>query len=368
MADLVPCLYCRDTSRPKTSEHVVQKGFGGNLTLPNDVCDDCNTRVFAPLDKVLIDDVKDLMAWDSPALDGRLGLLKRGFPLELRDGVWSGIRLGTDNQPTASPEVIFLSDTKVRISMDARVGDYRSMIKTIQAELADPSSLVIKPLIMPNTDPSKPEVQPALVRSAEKRYAIRASSEVVFKEYEARVLSGTLLQKLDETAEVESIRHQPKMEVALTFDLGTCGRALAKMALNFLAATVGPAVARDPAFDRVRNHVLSGAGDHDRVVEWTFGAVQQDNALERLTLDGHHTLTLVTDEDGRLLMLVTLYGRPIGVVLLAEVCPIDLEAPIVGLFDHKARQHRVLRGAQDIHELVRLFPGFFKIPRWMAVG
>lgn len=343
----LPCLYCRSTTVKKTSEHALQRGFGANLTLTDDVCDECNTRTFSKLDGALVDFARNFVYWRHPDVTTQRTILQMGHTLWLdpASGVWINVRVAKDGKPIVLPQVVFVTPERVHIRFDATTdSDWMGRIGEFKAELAVPESLSLSRLVRTRADPSQPEVQPALIRSRRFCYLVRASSESEADALEARVRTGGLLSSLKVNA-----AHEKKSAVGVeihnsnSFDLLPIHRALAKSALNLACAVYGPGIARESRFDPIRTFALSGGSFPDPFVRdlWGQAAAAEDlEASKPFVRAGNHTVVLLPGLFP--LALFVLYQRPFAAVRLVENPNHgDLPESSVVLFNYSDRSHSV---------------------------
>jgi hypothetical protein len=163
MADLLPCLYCGDTTQPRTIEHVLQAGFSANLTLSDDVCTVCNSKVFSPLDTCLINFVRTYLQWDRLDQSAERIVRQHGLGLLLDEASesWISVRFGWQLEPVIPPQVIFLGHDRVRFVGDRRKDlDYKERFAQIRRELTQPGKLSLKVQLW---SARQPIVEPALI-------------------------------------------------------------------------------------------------------------------------------------------------------------------------------------------------------------
>jgi hypothetical protein len=351
------CLYCEDTTRKRTSEHVLQKGFGSDLTLPDDVCTDCNSVVFSPLDKMLIEFVRLYAYATHPDVIGGRTLLQDGHSLWLDDeGVWLTVRIDRDGRPIVFTQLVFLADDRVHVTLDNSKPpvDIEAELARVKAELADLARLELKPVIHTvASDDDRPKVQPALVRSAPFVYQLRAASTEEADALRARVLAGTAFANPRIQGQPEARSHQVKVEKRVEINMGGIARAVAKTALNFVCRALGPHVARRAEFDELRAFALGNKppGDFERFVS----LLPADAGLDQLAEPGRHTLMLSVAD--RPLVMLSLYGRPFAVVRLTQEPSMVLsrDALVAASFDYKNKTSEILRLADDPLAFARRF-------------
>ena len=353
-----PCLYCTDTSRLRTSEHVLQRGFGGNRTLPDDVCTTCNTDVFSPLDKELISFAHSLVYWDHPHVTSRPAFTRivggHGLMLDEVNELWMSVRVDTHGQPILFQQFIFREDGTFAVVLDAnRDAQWQQRLDDMREELSRPEQLSVERVILAGVGP--PALQAAIVRSAPGKYFVRAADEAAAAKAETLLRSGAF--GTGTTSGPAYGQQQATVQKTIAVDLGAAERALAKTALNFVCSVIGPEVARGPQFDELRAFALRSPYSAKRAgfVGWTYGdanptatAAFKDMA-SRFTEQGKHSLVLA-DVDGMPMVVVILYERPFAVVRLTRVPTagaLPADTVVAGVFDYANRTHEILRLAED---------------------
>jgi len=351
-----PCLYCKTLQYAKTREHVVLKAFGANLTLSDDVCEDCNTRVFAPLDKVLTDLLCNFVSGTPMART--LGFLQAEPHLHFdsESGKWLSMRVEADGTPVFYPQLVASSRNTMQFTFSgSTVEEAKAMLGRFRTELADPGTTFSTKLTHA-PDSTRPEPQPALVRSSRGRYFVRACSTAAADELLQAVRHPEFIEQLANDAnfqiDADSVHfkktEQPEAHARLHFDFGSIERSLVKMALNTVCV-VDPAAARHVAFAPARRYATHGPIDGTCEFvhhEWMKDAPAATALVAR---EGTHALILhhLVDDAGPAVSL-SLFGKPIATVFLqGKERPQHLESPIgvgtfvVWEFDPSTRSHRV---------------------------
>lgn len=350
------CLYCNDNTRKRTSEHVLQKGFRTDMTLPDDVCTDCNSVVFSPLDKMLIEFVRLYAYATHPDVIGGRTLLQDGHSLWLDDeGIWLTVRIDRDGRPIVFTQLVYLAEDRVHVTLDNSNPpvDIEAELGRVRAELANPERLQLNAVIhaVP-TDDDRPKVQPALVRSAPFVYQLRAASTEEAESLRARVVSGAAFANPRIQGTPEARSQQVKVEKRIVFNMGGISRAVAKSALNLVCKALGPSVARDPAFDAVRGFALGlePAGGFER-----FVTLLKPGELDQFAEPDRHTLMLTVAD--RPMVVVSLYGRPFAVVRLTlePSTVLSRDALVAASFDYKNKKSELVRMADDPFTFARRF-------------
>jgi hypothetical protein len=350
MAHEFPCLYCGDRDRPRTSEHVLQKGFGAEMTLPDDLCDVCNTNVFSSLDGDLIRYVRTIAYCDHPDVRSTQTFLQEGHPLVFQDGVWISVRVEKNTGWVILPQIVFLGGGRLQLSLDTSAGKDAAMalLANMQKELAQPSTLnPLKRAIVDNLPSESMVVQPALIRSAPRKYCIRAHTRETADQVAADVATGRLLANLGALSTADDRTYErPGVLATLSVNLGHIERAVAKVALNFVCKIAGPGTARNPAFDKLRAFVLLPIldGKNEFVVWYDRAEADKARFFSKFAVEGHHSLALLSAGDTPCVFLA-LYGRPFMLVRLTSgpapgVLPQN--PAVVALFDYHKKTHEIV--------------------------
>ncbi len=348
-----PCLYCGDNERERTREHVIQQSLGGGLVLEDDVCAHCNTDVFSPIDKHLVDYLRTFVFWREPF--GNPMALLTGGPLSLTfdevRGVWQSVRVDSKGFPRAVPQFVFKTDSQVQFFADCTDPNRAAALQAqMLAELKSPSTLSIKPMVAVKrpADP-RPEVQTALIRSAPNTYLVRASSTALAEQMMARILSDQLFSAWEQVGELRDDARQISIEKSIQVRVGDVHRAVAKIALNFVCAVAGPDIARDGALDELRHFALRGNLDETPVSE-VWNAEEKDIlALTTERRDKHSILLTVTSD--ALVACVAFYGRLTAAVRLTErSMPV---AMTLGVFDYCSSTHSFEDEVQIARHVIR---------------
>ena len=355
-----PCLYCGDTSRPRTSEHVLQAAFGGVLTLPDDVCGICNTEVLGPLDDRLADFVRRFVYWDSNEVPSISSPLQQGLKIFLADsGIWLSAWFGRGNELHVPPQAVFLPGGVIRFAGGKGYAERAiQLVGTIQDELKQPEHLQLSDDLWA---PREPPIQPALVRTAARCYVLRAQDPAAIEQLRAEVTSGVLLVSIAQSNAPLATTVNPTVEGQVAIDFGRAERAVAKTALNFACVVLGPEAVRGDLFAPIRQFIVEPYPKETAgFVNFLFGAsvpAEMPRIAEAMARPGLHSLLFVVP-DGLPLVAVCLYGRPFAVVYLAKAArrsPGDAMASVLALFDFRAKTHEVIRMRDDPIRFGELF-------------
>jgi hypothetical protein len=350
-----PCLYCGDVERPRTAEHVLQQAFGTSLVLEDDVCGDCNTRVFSPLDTKLIDFARRHGFWDNAGLpggrtpiDGRVGVT-----FDAEAGVWKSIIFNKKIEPIVLPQFVLVDASTFVFSTDARFYD-DGHIEKILAELRQPDTLSINTQILPN---KTPRMNTALVRSAPRAYLVRASDEGRAAALQGLVESGEFAANVSlKNPPQPGAEFQPRVEMGLAIHLGDMERAVAKVAVNFICKTLGPEIARCDGLRDLREFALRPQVRMQNTRYVSITALREPEApltalYGAFSFVGRHTILLLPAGRPHI-VLVLLFGRPFAVVNLSldiNEQPLGPERKMAAVvFDYQAKTHRVYSMRDDI--------------------
>lgn len=312
-----PCLFCGTENGERNTEHIIQKGFGSNWTLPDDVCCQCNTNLFSPLDKKLLDFVKNLVYWDHPDVQRQKTIVQLGYSLfyEEQTGIWLSIRIDENNQPKPIllSQIIFLNGIdshEFRIELEDK-SDWQARIDQIVKEVSSPSSLNLKEQII---DGLFPPVQPALIRSAENKYLIIAATSEDAEGVRQQVSSSNLSRSLVSGTynKPKSISSQPNVLLRFNYDLEAIERALAKSAVNVICSLLGSEFARNPMFSEIKSFVLGQTPyQSGKFVQYWFAlnnTIAKELVEQEVGKPECHTILLQT-KDNSLIICFLFYSR-----------------------------------------------------------
>jgi hypothetical protein len=112
------CLYCPSTGG-WTDEHILQKAFGTNLVLSEDVCGQCNSD-FSALDSKLSEFVRNFAYLGHPDVSPVVRLLngKVGLKLDPATKLWHTVRVEND-KPVVFPQLICAGPTRFQFVLDS---------------------------------------------------------------------------------------------------------------------------------------------------------------------------------------------------------------------------------------------------------
>lgn len=309
---LEPCIFCRGLDVARTREHVVQAAFGGSLTLPTEVCGDCNAA-FSPLDKDLVEHVNLFVLGKVSSLLG-FGLqedAEAGVQLTARLGMKNGER-GLAVRP---PQLFQLPDGAWRFQ-----GPSLTVLEVMRRELSGPTPNVSE-LVDTSTDSQLP-VALAIVRTGPGQFLVRGPDVA-----KVRALANSIREHgLSFVAPLRTIEREPPQEVAVisiptSFPVGQIARCLAKVALDYLCSLFTPSVALNAAFDPLRQFARYGEGSFvDFVTPAMLNHKQQEMARGYSHPDYHALVINQIKRDSRYIVAVQviLYGRATGIVRLSN--------------------------------------------------
>lgn len=353
-----PCLYCESITNNKTDEHVLQQGFGTSWKLTEDVCGDCNTTKFSHLDGDLIRFARNHGYWDYSDSSFRRTILQEGHHLWLdeQSGICFSVRIQQDGAAVCFPQIIFFSETEIQFLTDEAKNPVS--FEQVMAELQYPERLKTEVRIVDWRSQDLSKVQPAIIRSAPNTYLICASSQE-----EASYLKDVIDERiLCNPVSVEDENNRKILPPSpiysrIIVNLGHIKRALAKSALNFLCAAVGPEVARYSCFSELRDFIMREySAAQPEFVQPLWGIEKEQHwsdFYELFSKEGHHILVLSEVERIPHLFFL-LYSRPFAVVRFLRESPVPILGPEgtrIAFFNYRTRTHSVLTGEQLAYEM-----------------
>lgn len=362
------CIYCQTTHWPKTAEHVLNKAFGANLTLTDEVCDVCNGH-FSPFDKDLltyiktVDDLRNHPAVNSSDLMFFHGRISLSF--DDGDRYWFAIRHSTRNQEwirVPLQQVIIFSSARVGyvdgeakddLQMDARRA-------TVVSELSRPERLKFT---CPDwqTGEGRPS-NPILARSAPNLYAVVAESELRVQEviYQIRSgLIGSLLGALNRPAKRRQIVDE---NVSLRIQLRDLTIPLAKIAFNFACKILGYDNIQRPEFDWIRRAVRYNEAPSIEFVTLFFGDARRermrDNPVVRslCAFPGHKMILFARPGEPLHVNIVLFEELLANIELLRAPETTWMEKTVaLGVFNYTEKTSEVLTMPDDDERLAAIF-------------
>lgn len=367
-----PCLFCGDEYRDRTDEHVLQRGFGSNWTLPKDVCTTCNTEIFSPLDKALIEFAHEFVYASDPDVSTSRGLLQAGQSLiyDKDSGAWLSVRVDQRGYLIVLPQIVLLENGNIHIQLDSQSKTQPDLqFEQIRQELKNPAQLKLTQRLSARCDEFKhrssfaPPVQPALIRSAKNTYCLQASSSEGIEELRQFLFSGALDGVLSTApAPVRSQKALPMVEQNIVMNLENINRALAKSALNAVCACIGPDRARDPSLNPLRDFAFGKALPGSEFVTHLWGSRPPNPAYmlsQRLSVFSkadHHTVLIAPFGD---IAVATfhLYGKPFALVELAKNSNLLFQSEITAaLINYKTKTHQLYNLLEEPVAFQQAFP------------
>lgn len=354
-----PCLFCGDRKLKRTSEHILQKGFGSNWTLPDDVCTDCNSKRFSALDESLIDFADRLVYSAHPDVLSRRMLLQAGHTVSYDEklGIWQSVYVDKDSRPVILPQFIVASSDRIHIALNPRMSsDWKFQVEQIRQELSNSENISFKELIFDQPDPSYPPVQPAVIRSQKNKYLLRGATQEEITKLKEQIIKGQLLSNMNAYSEPEYINQRNSIASHINISLKSIDRALAKSAVNAVCACLGPDRARQPALQRIKSFVLGEIPyQEDEFVEhWWKSESRIDPITQLFGKPDCHTVVLASTGIFRASFL--LYGKMFASVKLTEeVNFLQPDESVVVLLNYKAKTHEMYRLPEDIERFAERF-------------
>ena len=357
------CIYCRVVDAVRTREHVVQASLGGALTLPTEVCGECNAA-FSPLDKDLVEHV-DLFA------RGRVThLLRLGLQEDPETGVRISARLGTRGEEkglAAAPPQLF----RDREGVWHFRGPSIEVLEALARELSSPAEKVSERVDV-DTDGEAP-IALAAVRTAPGSFLVRGTDAA-----EVHEIAQSLREKgIQVVFDGEGRPWVPPAEVTpitieTSFPVGNISRCLSKVSLNYVCALFGTDLVLDAAFDPVRRFARYGEGSFVDFVSPSMLDHGQQDAVRGYSDPSRHALVLnqvMLDGVYRVAVQVLLYGKAIGIVRLSATREplLPLGTWRVSYFDHAKRTFEHLKvpddGLRCFANVAALIPGIGRTGR-----
>jgi hypothetical protein len=348
----LPCLFCGNADRPKSNEHVIQRSFGAEVRLRNEVCEDCNTRVFSAEDKRFVDIVKGLICYPQsgfpglPLIHGRLGL---SFDAAL--GVWTATRLMSDGFGAAVPQIV-QAPSGSWLSFASDLGEAERMF----AELGSGSdALEIDIEVIPGRDPKH---QLSLLRTAPRTFVVRGSDDASTADLVRQIRQGQFAPYAKGSAPHVRERRDP-IELEGEIPLGSIARSLAKNTVNFICEVYGSQAARHPALNKLKDVIMGRhpplTGDlvtfrlHDKEPPAPL-----DEAISGLARHAMMILPVLHEEHVR--VATWLYRTYVGMVAVPmDVIPSDSRLALLLIDDEK--RHQLLKMPDDLEWFAEFFDG-----------
>jgi hypothetical protein len=303
---LLPCIYCKRIDVPRTCEHVLQCAFDATAVLENEVCGECNAA-FSTIDKDFVDAVNFFYLGKNMLRSLGLGSASSDNGLTLRT------KLRSDGLAEHFPQLYERAPDEWSM-MHASPAEQQAMI----AELAEPKRLRVAASVVKNDDGSRPGL--CVIRSRARTYLVEGTDPIRVAELEARLREHGL--KVETVGEPRLVHAGGEDKPTLTFQknlpIDRFSRAIAKIALNFVAHRLGAATALQRTFDALREFARHGTGGFLPFVTPSILAGGCDEPVPWV-LDGQHALVLMrTHIDGlpREAVFVIIGGKLIATTTL----------------------------------------------------
>ncbi|BAY77373.1 hypothetical protein NIES25_38350 [Nostoc linckia NIES-25] len=346
-----PCLFCRDESRNRTEEHIIQHGFNNSRwTLPTDVCTCCNSKIFSPLDTELINFARKYVYPNHPGIiSHNRTLLQTGHSVQLDEGsrIWQSIRIENDGRPFVFPQLIVVDENKINFLYNFGQ-DGQNLFEQIKQDLSQPDSLSLSDLVFTHQDQSLPPIQPAIIRSAKRKYVVRASTIEKVHFLKTQIESGQLLSQFGQNqSEPQRIIQQSEVWVNQILDIRSINRAIAKSAINSMCAFLGSERARNHVFDPIKSFVLGRTEDVGENFVQHLWNKESTSQAHNFGVCGYHTVLLAPTE--RIpTVLFLLYESLFALVRLTDVTNFLGEEEIfAALINYRSGSHEVLSPQSD---------------------
>ena len=354
----LPCIYCGVPAAESGNEHVLQGALGTTWMLGIEVCSSCNTGELSRIDTAMLQFVR-LYAYGNRAGTPRNktwiqdGLTH--FFSEHRQ-VWITVYAKSLGKVHGPPQFILLDDDRVMFwshkTRDTMTP--KSAVSECQAELQCLDDVSISTHMTRIATGQLPQVQPALVRSGKKKYLILAATEADVGRVRRVLESGELL-RVGDGGEAYEVRGGGRSfaQHGVEWPYSRIVRAIAKVAVNFVAATLGHERALHSDLVPIRRMVIRG----DRVAVFPSPFVPSvkvlfdstDSARQAATTfggfvsePGHHVILLDTFSDAPH-VIIGLYGEYFATVRLTPKASelFSREDGHIAKFNHATGKHEV---------------------------
>lgn len=360
---LITCIFCLKSKDP-SDEHVMPYSLGGNLTIQC-VCKECNGGL-SVLDQSLAD--ASLLVLPRLALqpDASWGKSAQIIPDSEKKSL--EIKLAHKFSPQMKAQLIFKEqDVKgsFEVNGSAESADlYQSFFKILRGQIKK-KGLKSIPILKTMDKSEDSELGFRLVLNRSNQVVFRPSIGCADPNIEFEIATKLLEDKLDDIERLilEKVKStpvqrvdQPNVALNISVDFGKNLRAVAKIALTFLASTYGCDLVRDDKFDELRNYVINGVIKNPTGSLWqtspdpTKGMTAtrysiwfKDYNLNELTSFGtneSHIISISQQRD-RHIVVIEFYGQFSYAVDVGDI-DVDLHLPLVHEFDFTNRTNRVL--------------------------
>ncbi len=312
--DTIMCIYCLEQRAP-SREHVLQESLGGDIVI-RDLCVDCNAR-FSAIDQALAE--SSVISLDR--LMARSGVRVNLGPTHLLfdedAGLWKDVRIRNRFSPELLPQ-LHLRGNELSIvgadrpSIDALIDLLRERVakKTVadihvKIDEQYGSSRITRP---------RPKRRDLVLRAPSHDEAGKLVRYVQdhFDEVEAIVAGDPVASTIE----------NPRVHGRMVYDFNASHRAVAKVAMNFLAYSLGAPYVLDESFDALRNYIrgddlrIPDVSEEQLAIDRRFVAWLQD-APTIPRIPDRHTI-YVTNVRDALCAVVVFYGKKTFLVKLRE--------------------------------------------------
>jgi hypothetical protein len=351
---LITCIYCQK-DRPPSKEHVLQKGLGGNLTIP-DVCGECNNR-FSVIDQSLAEESLVSLVRVGFAKTSGISTRLGGDHFRLNEaGYWEELKIVNGLQPVILPQIHLVGlepNGQAQFAVVAsEYEDLQQFLVLVDRRVADGSILKTHVKIGPSAHCTTAR----LVGHRRNEMYVRAETQEKGESF-LRTVAGKWagLRAQTSTSPPPQVRTvaRPKVHVTQQICPDENYRAIAKIAFNVLAAKRGAQFVLRPEFDPIREYIQGANLVHQSPLP--PGDVAVDTRFVRplpmseapLIPTGSHAIAIAYAAP-TLAGLVTLYEKYSFVVQLAEI---QLAEQVIEA--HEFSTDRTTNKALDIPELAR---------------
>ena len=334
-----PCLFCGDYNKNRTKEHILQRGFGSNWTLPNDVCEECNTQKFSSLDKCLVDFTQRCVYYNHPDIRNNKTLLQQGYSIWLNEsiGIWKAVRIQESSDktyPIPLDQIIILPNGNLIFLPNPfdKNKDYQSRFDKIKQELSAPSNINHDEMIFIQEDTSLPSLCPIIIRSRPNKYLILAATQEEIIRTRDNIYRFEIFGNFKPSEEPINYDHSKRsnpgvVKTNFVVETSKIERALAKSAINIVCDCLGSERARSPILDPIKNFVLFDTlYKNTGFVTHLWGAESNNHQnlvnvkrfFKHFVDPDHHTIVLLSKKNQPLIVGFILYQEPFAIVQLSE--------------------------------------------------
>jgi hypothetical protein len=290
---------------------VLQAALGGSLTLPTEVCDECNAA-FSPLDQ-------DLVNFADIFIRGRvtklLGLGLQEDPSGVLISARHGLKGPEQGLAVTLPQAFRLPDG----TWAFRAGS-RAALDAMFQELATPARDVSTDVVPPVAGAVPAAL--AVVRTGPSKFLVRGSNATDVDGLRRRLQEEGLKTTYVGDAQ-EWIPPDRVSPINIRFEIPVTrlARVLAKVALNYVCSLFGPQTVLRAEFDPIRRFARYGEGAFVDFVSLAILDHEQREEPNPFAHPARHALVLLeapTESIYRAGVKVVLYGRAVAFVHLGS--------------------------------------------------